>query len=76
MGLNDQPSENTYGFRKCCEAVKAAVPIEVIARRYTELKPLGTRGGRPAEGLEGAAVRGGEHHVTGCGLVCCCHRGQ
>jgi DNA primase len=41
MGLYDQPQENTYGFRKCCEAVKAAVPIEVIARRYTELKPRG-----------------------------------
>jgi DNA primase len=43
MGLYDPPLENTYGFRKCCEAVKAAVPIEGIARRYTELRPLGGR---------------------------------
>src|SRR5687767_8331615 len=43
MRLYDPPPENTYGFRKCCEAVKAAVPIEVIARRYTDLKPLGGR---------------------------------
>jgi hypothetical protein len=37
------PPENTYGFRRCCEAVREAVPIEEIARRYTELKPLGGR---------------------------------
>ena len=30
-----------YSFRKCCEAVRAVVPIEEIARRYTDLKPLG-----------------------------------
>jgi len=41
MELYSQPPESTYGFRKCCEAVRAAVPIEVIARRYTELQPLG-----------------------------------
>jgi DNA primase len=35
------PLENTYGFRKCCEAVRNAVPIEQIARRYTDLEPLG-----------------------------------
>jgi hypothetical protein len=35
------PPENTYGFRKCCEAVRNAVPIEQIARRYTNLEPLG-----------------------------------
>lgn len=34
---------NTYGFRKCCEAVREAVPIEEVARRYTELEPLGGR---------------------------------
>jgi hypothetical protein len=33
------PSENTYGFRRCCEAVREAVPVEEVARRYTELKP-------------------------------------
>ena len=43
MGLYDLPPENTYGFRKCCDAIKAAVPVEEIAHRYTELKPLGGR---------------------------------
>lgn len=33
----------TYGFRKSCEAVREAVPIETVARRYTELEPLGGR---------------------------------
>jgi DNA primase len=32
---------NTYGFRKCCEAVREAVPIEEVARRHTKLEPLG-----------------------------------
>jgi len=40
MGLYSPPPESTYGFRKCCEAIRATVPIEEIARRYTELKPL------------------------------------
>jgi hypothetical protein len=31
----------TYGFRKCCEAIREAVPIEEVARRYTKLEPLG-----------------------------------
>jgi DNA primase len=35
--------DNTYGFRKCCEAVRDAVPIEAVARRYTGLEPLGGR---------------------------------
>jgi hypothetical protein len=43
LGLYSQPPESTYGFRRCCEAVRAAVPIEVIARRYTDLKLLGGR---------------------------------
>jgi DNA primase len=43
MGLYNPPSESTYGFRKCCETIRAMVPIEDIARRYTELKPLGGR---------------------------------
>jgi CHC2 zinc finger len=43
MQLYSQPPESTYGFRKCCEAVRAAVPIEVIARRYTEIELLGGR---------------------------------
>jgi hypothetical protein len=33
--------KDTYGFRMCCEAIRDAVPIEEIARRYTELKPFG-----------------------------------
>lgn len=33
---------NTYGFRKCCEAVREAVPIEEIARRYSDVQPLGS----------------------------------
>jgi DNA primase len=32
--------DNTYGFRKCCEAIREAVPIEEVARRYTDLEPL------------------------------------
>jgi CHC2 zinc finger len=34
-------STNSYGFRKCCEAISKVVPIEEIARRYTDLEPLG-----------------------------------
>src|SRR5215212_2725071 len=43
MELYDPATESTYGFRKCCEAVKAAAPVESVARRYTELRPLGGR---------------------------------
>lgn len=43
MQLYNLTPESNYGFRKCCEAVQGAVPIEEIARRYTELKPLGGR---------------------------------
>jgi hypothetical protein len=43
MGLYSPPPQSTYGFRKCCEAIRAAVPMEEIARRYTELKPLSRR---------------------------------
>ena len=38
--LNRSPAE-TYGFRKCCEAIRDAVAIEEIARRYTTLEPFG-----------------------------------
>jgi DNA primase len=38
----DSP-DNTYGFRRCCEAIRQAVPIEEVARRYTDLEPLGGR---------------------------------
>jgi hypothetical protein len=30
-----------YGFRKCCETIRDAVPIEEVATRYTKLEPLG-----------------------------------
>jgi hypothetical protein len=38
--ITDDP-HHTYGFRKCCEAIREAVPIEEVARRYTELEPFG-----------------------------------
>jgi len=41
MELCSQPLESTYWFGKCREAVRDAGPIEEIARRYTELEPLG-----------------------------------
>jgi hypothetical protein len=31
----------SYGFRKCCEAIRDNVPIEEVARRYTHLEPFG-----------------------------------
>ena len=34
---------NVYSFRRCCEAVRDAVPIEEVARRYTNLEPFGGR---------------------------------
>jgi DNA primase len=34
-------STNSYGFRKCCDAVRDAVPIEEVASRYTKLEPFG-----------------------------------
>ena len=39
----DSAPDDTYGFRKCCEAIREAVPIEEVARRYTDLEPLGGR---------------------------------
>src|SRR5215208_8471940 len=32
---------NDCGFRRCCRAVRDAVPIEEVARRYTNLEPFG-----------------------------------
>jgi len=40
---SEDASQNTYGFRRCCKGVREAVPVEEIARRYTELKPFGGR---------------------------------
>jgi hypothetical protein len=39
----EDPAANTFGFRRCCAAIREAVPVEEVARRYTELKPYGSR---------------------------------
>lgn len=39
--IQDSLPDTSYGFRKCCEAVRDAVPIEEIARRYIGLEPFG-----------------------------------
>jgi len=39
--IEDSPLGKYYGFRKCCEAVRDAVPIDEVARCYTNLEPLG-----------------------------------
>jgi hypothetical protein len=39
----DSSPDNTYGFRKCCESIRQAVPVQDVARRYTDLEPLGGR---------------------------------
>jgi hypothetical protein len=33
--------DTSYGFRRCCEAVGDAVPVEEVARRYTDMEPIG-----------------------------------
>jgi DNA primase len=38
--VQDSPLDTSYGFRKCCEVVRDAVPLEVVARRYTHLEPF------------------------------------
>jgi DNA primase len=39
--IQDSPADTSYGFRKCCEAIRDAVPIEEVARQYTHLEPFG-----------------------------------
>jgi DNA primase len=39
--LQHNSRETSYGFRKCCEAMRDAVLIEEIARRYTNLERFG-----------------------------------
>ena len=39
--LQHSPPDTSYGFRKCCEAIRDVVPIEEVARRYTHLDPFG-----------------------------------
>ena len=41
--LSEVPPGTSYGFRKCCEAVRDAVPVEEVARHYTKLRPYGGR---------------------------------
>src|ERR671911_2534385 len=38
--LQHSPPQTSYGFRECCEAVRDAVPVEEVARRYTDLEPF------------------------------------
>jgi hypothetical protein len=33
--------DNSYGFRKCCETIRNAVPIEEVASHYTKVEPCG-----------------------------------
>jgi hypothetical protein len=39
--LPDKSSDSSYGLRKCCKAVRDAVPLEEVARRYTDLESVG-----------------------------------
>jgi hypothetical protein len=39
--LRHNAPDTSNGFRRCCEAIRGAVPIEEVARRYTKLEPLG-----------------------------------
>jgi hypothetical protein len=39
--IQESPPATSYGFRKCCEIVCDAVPIEERARLHTKLEPLG-----------------------------------
>jgi hypothetical protein len=41
QAYQSNPLDNTYGFRKCCEAIREVVPIEEVARRYTKLESFG-----------------------------------
>ena len=39
--VQDSPPDTSHGFRRCCEAIREAVPIEEVARRYTKLERFG-----------------------------------
>ena len=39
--VQDSPPDTSHGFRRCCEAIRKAVPIEEVARRYTKLERFG-----------------------------------
>jgi DNA primase len=39
--IQNRLPDTSYGFRRCCEAVRDAVPLEEVARRYMKLEPLG-----------------------------------
>ena len=39
--VQNSPPGTSYGFGKCCEAIRDAVPLVEVARRYTHLEPFG-----------------------------------
>jgi len=39
--VQNSPPGTSYGFGKCCEAIRNAVPLVEVARRYTHLEPFG-----------------------------------
>jgi DNA primase len=41
--LPDKSPDAPYGFRKCCHAIRDAVPLEERARCYTDLEPFGSK---------------------------------
>ena len=43
--LQHSPPETSYGFRQCCEAIRDAVPLEEVARRYTNSSRSAVRHG-------------------------------
>src|SRR5918995_697049 len=74
--LPDNSANASYGFRKCCEAVRDAVPIGEIARRYTTLEHLGGKawftGRCPLPDHEDKTASfyiypPGRYHCYGCG---------
>jgi DNA primase len=68
--------DTSHGFRKCCAAIRDAVPVEEVARRCTKLEPLGGKAwftGRcplPAHEDKTASFYiypPGRYHCYGCG---------
>ena len=41
--VQSSPPDISYGFGKCCETIRNAVPIEEVASRHTKLEPFGGR---------------------------------
>jgi hypothetical protein len=74
--IQDSPADTSYGFRKCCEAIRDAVPIEEVARRYTHLEAFGGKawftGRCPLPDHEDKTPSfyiypSGRYHCYGCG---------